>query len=128
MSTTPTNATSAMQSLFQFAGLQPSLFAANSRYVGIATSTLVAADGTTIAYVQRRFIPQPDQLAQLQQYTVVQGDRLDVLAAKYLGDPTLFWRICDANGAMRPQDVTATVGTVLRICLPAGIPGGPIAS
>jgi nucleoid-associated protein YgaU len=128
MSTTPTNATSAMQSLFQFAGLQPSLFASNSRYLGIATSTLVAPDGTTIAYVQRRFIPQPNQLAQVQQYTVVQGDRLDVLAAKYLGDPTLFWRICDANGAMRPQDVTATVGTVLRICLPAGIPGGPIAS
>ena len=128
MSTTPTNATSSMQSLFQFAGLQPSLFAANSRYLGIATSTLVAPDGTTIAYVQRRFVPQPNQLVQLQQYTVVQGDRLDVLAAKYLGDPTLFWRICDANGAMRPQDLTATVGTILRICLPAGIPGGPIAS
>jgi hypothetical protein len=128
MSSTPTNATTSMQALFQFAGLQPSLFAVNSRYLGIATSTLVAADGSTIAYVQRRFIPQPDQLAQLQQHTVVQGDRLDVLAAQYLGDPQLFWRICDANGAMRPQDLTSTVGTVLRICLPAGIPGGPSAS
>jgi hypothetical protein len=128
MSSTPVNATSSMQALFQFAGLQPSLFAANSRYVGIATSTLVAADGATIAYVQRRFLPQPGQLVQLQQSKVVQGDRLDVLAARYLGDPQLFWRICDANGAMRPQDLTATVGTVLRICLPAGIPGGPIAS
>jgi hypothetical protein len=128
MSTPPTNATSAMQALFQFAGLQPSLFAPNSRYVGIATSTFVAADGTNIAYVQRRFIPQPNQLAQLQQYSVLQGDRLDVLAAKFLGDPQLFWRICDANGAMRPEDLTATVGTVLRICLPANIPGGPVAS
>lgn len=126
MSTTPTNATSAMQALFQFAGLQPSLFASNSRYVGIATSTYVAADGTTIAYVQRRFVPQPDQLAQLQQYSVVQGDRLDVIAAKFLGDPQLFWRICDANGAMRPEDLVATVGAILRICLPANIPGGPI--
>lgn len=128
MSSTPVNATSSMQALFQFAGLQPSLFAANSRYIGIATSTLLAADGTTIAYVQRRFVPQPNQLVQLQQYAVVQGDRLDVLAAKFLGDPQLFWRICDANGAMRPEDLTSTVGTVLRICLPAGIPGGPIAS
>lgn len=130
MSSTAVNATSSMQALFQFAGLQPSLFASNSRYFGTATSTLVAPDGTTIAYVQRRFIPQPGQLVQLQQYTLVQGDRLDVLAAKFLGDPQLFWRICDANGAMRPEDLTAPsqVGTILRICLPAGIPGGPVAS
>jgi hypothetical protein len=124
MSTAPTNATTSMQALFQFAGLQPSLFAANSRYLGLATSTLVTPDGTSIAYVQRRFIPQPNQLVQLQQHPVVQGDRLDILAAQYLGDPQLFWRICDANGAMRPPDLTATVGRILRICLPAGIPGG----
>lgn len=128
MSSTAVSATSSMQALFQFAGLQPSLFAMNSRYVGIATSTLVAADGTTIVYVQRRFIPQPGQLVQLQQHSVVQGDRLDVLAAQYLGDPQLFWRICDANGAMRPEDLVATVGKVLRICLPAGIQGGSSAS
>ncbi len=128
MSSVPANSTSSMQALFQFAGLQPSLFAMNSRYVGIATSTLVTPDGTTIAYVQRRFVPQPAQLVQLQQHPVVQGDRLDVLAAQYLGNPQLFWRICDANGAMRPDDLVATVGKVLRICLPAGINGGPIAS
>ena len=148
MSTTPTNVTSAMQALFQFAGLQPSLFAANSRYIGVPTSTYVAADGSAIAYVQRRFLPQPGQLAQLQQYSLLQGDRLDVIAAKFLGDPTLFWRICDANGAMRPEDLiflpqqlisnqdpaltvpqpAYAVGRVLRICLPANIPGGPIAS
>jgi len=117
-----------MQALFQFAGLQPSLFAPNSRYLGIGTTTMMAADGTTISYVQRRFLPQPGQLAQLQQHSVVQGDRLDVIAAQYLGDPQLFWRICDANGAMRPEDLTTTIGRVLRICLPAGIPGGPSAS
>ena len=36
-----------------------------------------------------------------------QVDRLDVMAAQYLGDPELFWRICDANGAMRPEEFTA---------------------
>ncbi len=118
---------SSMQALFQFAGLQTSLFASNSRYWGVATQTLTQADGTTVSYIQRRFVPQPGQLAQLQQHTVVQGDRLDILAAQYLGDPTLFWRICDANGALRPQEVTATIGVTLRICLPAGIPGGPVA-
>ncbi len=119
--------TPAMQALFQFAGLQTSLFNSTSRYWGIETETLTQADGTTVSYIKRRFVPQPNQLVQLQQHTVVQGDRLDILAAQYLGDPTLFWRICDANGALRPEAVAATPGTVLRICLPAGIPGGPVA-
>jgi hypothetical protein len=119
--------TSSMQALFQFAGLKTSLFASNSRYWGIDTETLTQADGTTVSYIKRRFVPQPDRLAQLQQHVVVQGDRLDILAAQYLGDPTLFWRICDANGALRPEEATATIGVTLRICLPAGIPGGPVA-
>lgn len=118
-------ATSAMQALFQFAGLQPSLFAPNSRYLGVETATFTAADGSVVSYVRRRFVPQPGQLVPLQQHTVVQGDRLDVIAARYLGDPQLFWRVCDANGAMCPEDLTATAGRVLDISLPAGIPGGP---
>jgi len=118
---------SASQALFQFAGIKPSLFAPNSRYQGIETATLTTPAGRTVAFVRRRFVPQPAALAHLQQHTVGQVDRLDVLAAQYLGDPQLFWRICDANGAMRPEELTAAVGRVLRICLPAGIPGGPIA-
>jgi hypothetical protein len=112
-----------LNSLLQSAGVLPSLFAPGSRYLGIATSTLTTADRRTVAYVQRRFVPQPEQLAQLQQHTVVQGDRLDVIAAQYLGDPYLFWRIADANCAMRAEDLTAVIGRVLRICLPQGIPG-----
>lgn len=121
------SSTSAMQALFQFAGLQTSLFSPNSRYWGIATETLNQPNGATVSYIGRRFVPQPGQLAQVQQRTVVQGDRLDILASQYFADPTLFWRICDANGALRPEDVVASPGTVLRICLPAGIPGGPVA-
>jgi hypothetical protein len=117
----------AAQALFQFAGLQPSMFAPNSRYLGIATATMTTSDGRTVAYVRRRFVPQPGQLAQLQQHNVGQVDRLDVIAAQYLGDPELFWRICDANGAMRPEDLLSPIGRALRICLPAGVPGGPIA-
>ena len=35
-------------------------------------------------------------------YAVVDGDRIDNLAAKYLGDPMLYWMICDANGVTDP--------------------------
>jgi hypothetical protein len=32
-----------------------------------------------------------------------EGQRLDLLAAHYLKDPTAFWRICDANDARSPH-------------------------
>lgn len=117
--TSPTS----LASILQFAGVKPNLFAANSRYSGIDTATFITADGRSVTYVRRRFVPQPELLAQLQQHSVSQGERLDIIAAQYLGDPELFWRIADANRAMRPEDLVATMGRVLRICLPEGIPG-----
>jgi nucleoid-associated protein YgaU len=116
------------QALLQLAGLKPSLFAANSRYQAIDTASYTTVDGRAVTYLRRRFLPKPEDLVQVAQYTVTQGDRLDTISARYLGDPTLFWRICDANGAMRPEDLLATVGTVLRICLPEGIQGAQNAS
>ena len=59
----------------------------------------------------------------LQEHTSSQGERLDNIAAQYLGDPEQFWRLCDANGALRPGELTETVGRRLRITLPEGIPG-----
>jgi nucleoid-associated protein YgaU len=117
--TSPTS----LASILQFAGVKPSLFAATSRYSAIATATFVTANGRSVAYVRRRFVPQPEALAQLQQHSVSQGERLDIIAAQYLGDAELFWRIADANRAMRLEDLVATMGRVLRICLPQGIPG-----
>jgi hypothetical protein len=117
--------TPSMQTLMQFVGLKPSLVAPNSRYLGIDSETLTTRGGRTVTYLKRRFLPQPSQLAQVQQHTVVQGDRLDVIAARYFGDPELFWRICDANAAMRPEDLMALPGVALRICMPQGVPGAP---
>jgi hypothetical protein len=97
-------------------------FPATSRYNGIATATLQSRDGTTIIYLERRFVPSPDRFALLQLHTVTQAERLDNIAAQYLGDPTAFWRLCDANNAMRPDDLTETLGRQLRITLPEGIP------
>jgi hypothetical protein len=53
-------------------------------------------DGRPIAYLRRRFIPQPEQFSLLMEHTVVQGDRLDNVVAQYLGDPEQFWRVADA--------------------------------
>ena len=102
------------------------LFPPNSRYLNVETAKLVLPDGTEIAYLARRFVPLPERFALLQQYQVTEGDRLDNLAARFIGDPEQFWRICDANGAMRPEALTEVVGRTLRITMPDGIPGGKV--
>lgn len=102
---------------------KPNLFPPNSRYSGIGINTLTTADGKTIPFLQRRFIPPPEDFALLQEYTVVEGDRLDNLAARYVGDPERFWQLADANAAMSPEELTEMVGRILQITLPAGIPG-----
>jgi hypothetical protein len=101
------------------------LFPATSRYSGVPTTTLDRADGHTIRYLRRRFVPGPERFTLLQEHVVTQGERLDNITAQYVGDPEQFWRICDANRAMHPNELTATIGRRLRITLPEGIPGVP---
>ena len=54
----------------------------------------------------------------LVEITVNQGDRLDLITANTLGDPEQFWRICDANDAMHPGELTAVPGRRLRVAVP----------
>lgn len=98
-------------------------FTPTSRYYAIETTTWTMADGRTVVYLRRRFVPPPERFALLQEHVVTQGERLDNIAAQYLGDPEQFWRLCDANGALRPEELTAEIGRHLRITLPEGIPG-----
>ena len=98
-------------------------FAITSRYYGIETTTLKTVDGRTAAYLRRRFLPSPDRFTLLLEHFVTEGERLDNITARYMDDPEAFWRIADANAAMRPEELTETVGRRLRITLPEGIPG-----
>jgi hypothetical protein len=100
-------------------------FPTNSRYHGVETATLERADDEQVIYLQRRFVPSPDRFATLQEHVVTQDERLDNITAHYLGDPELFWRLCDANNALHPDGLTARIGRRLRITLPEGIPGVP---
>ena len=98
------------------------MFDKTSRYAQLETTTLTVtdADGTEreVRYVRRRFLPEADRLTTLVEHTVTEGDRLDNVAAKYLGDPVLFWNVADANNAMRPEELTEEIGRVLKIALP----------
>lgn len=100
-------------------------FPPTSRYYGIETAVLGPDEERPGIYLRRRFLPSPARFALLQEHVVSEGERLDHIAARYLNDPEAFWRIADANGAMRPEALTETVGRRLRITLPEGIPGTP---
>jgi hypothetical protein len=100
-------------------------FSPTSRYAYTPLTTLEQPDGTAIVYLRRRFVPPPERFVELQIHTVVENERLDHVAAAYLGDPEQFWRIADANRARRPRDLTAVAGRRLRITLPEGIPEAP---
>lgn len=98
------------------------LFSPSSRYSGVETAKLFTADGEEIIYLRRRFVPQPERFALLRELTVTQGDRLDNIAAQQLGDPEQFWRLCDANRALQPEELEE-IGRRLRITLPEGLAG-----
>lgn len=103
--------------------MRTDLFPITSRYYGLDTATLDLADGRTIIYVRRRFVPPADRFELLQEHTVIEGERLDNITAEHLGDPEQFWRVCDANNAIRPTELTDTAGRTIRITLPEGIQG-----
>ena len=54
----------------------------------------------------------------LLEHLVTQGERLDNVTAKYLNDPTQFWRVADANQASRPEELTDEIGRRIVISLP----------
>ena len=97
------------------------MFDSTSRYykIGQGTLTVTDPDGLPreIRYVRRRFIPAADAMTTLVEYTMMQGDRLDNITARFLTDPTQFWRVCDANTVMRPEDLEQ-IARIVRIALP----------
>jgi hypothetical protein len=109
--------------LDQMLPLAATLFPPSSRYSGIETAKLETADGETVIYLRRRFVPRPERFALLREHVVTQGDRLDNVAAQQVGDPEQFWRLCDANRVMLPDELIE-IGRRLRITLPEGLQGG----
>jgi hypothetical protein len=94
------------------------MFDPASRYYEIETAVLAGPDGREIPFKRRRFLPQGDAMPALVEVTVVEGDRLDQIAARTLADPEQFWRVADANNAMDPMALTAEPGARLRVPVP----------
>lgn len=99
-------------------------FPTTSRYAEVETTQLVRADGTAIAVLRRRFVPDPARFETLVEHPVAEGERLDNITAVFLDDPEQFWRLCDANRALRPAELTEQLGQTIRITLPEGLSRG----
>jgi hypothetical protein len=89
------------------------MFTTRSRYAAVADATYQDPSGRQSNYKVLRITPATSAI---QTHTVAQGDRLDLLGFQYYSDSEQFWRICDGNNALFPDDLTETVG--VRILIP----------
>ena len=97
------------------------MFNSKSRYYNLPTTTITVmgqgGEPVEIRYVQRRFIPSVEGETLIQEHVFTDKDRLDTITARYLDDPTLFWRVCDTNFVLKPEELEQ-VRRVIRITLP----------
>jgi len=117
-----------IQLLIAAGAIPSSPFGPSSRYANVAMGTYRLPDDgsgedTTVAYVLRRFIAQARDIPVATHHQVRADDRIDLLAANYLGDVELTWRVADANSAADLLQVTANPGDRVVIPLPPGAAG-----
>ena len=104
-----------LEALLAQIGLTTAAFPPGSRYHGIGQAVIETSDDNSIVYLRRRIIPLATQSEQRNEYTISEGDRLDNIAAEYIGDPEQFWQIADINNAVKPEELTDEVGTKLLL-------------
>lgn len=92
----------------------------SSRYYVLEQASYIDKNGHEEKYIRRRFIPANSK-APFSEVTVQQGERMDQISARVLGDPLQFWRICDANEGEEPLSLSAEEGRRIKVPLPHSI-------
>jgi hypothetical protein len=80
------------------------LFTPDSRYAQSPTYTVDLPGGRTVTAVT---IPAPRATPVTGYYPRQEGERLDLIAVRFLNTATGFWRLCDANNSMVPGALAA---------------------
>jgi hypothetical protein len=80
------------------------MFFPGSRYQNAGTYIIAKADGTKIPVTK---IPLPTNRPLQGYHRRLEGQRLDLIAHRYLKDANGFWQLCDANNTIVP-DALAT--------------------
>jgi hypothetical protein len=87
------------------------MFRDRSRYYGLSTETVPHPDGRTVTVVKLRRLPPTTG----KEFTVLEKDRLDLLARTHLEDGTAFWRIADANSELQARRLEGPPGRVIDL-------------
>ena len=94
------------------------MFDQNSRYRSLPVATASDGRGHSRTWVTLRLVGAPmPSIA----YAVQRHERLDLLAARAYADPTMWWRIADANVERvtgPPHELVAVAGTVIALAQP----------
>lgn len=103
--------TDPIQLLIDAGAIPAQPFDENSRYrdAGIALFQ-PGPEAPPMPYVKRRFIAQRRDIPIAAEVMIHAGDRPDLLAARVLGEPLLYWRVADANAVLDAAELTDTPG------------------
>lgn len=88
------------------------MFTRGSRYEAVGDTVFKMPDGRLVPMKRIRFLPEPGGRRTA---GVEDGDRPDLLAHRVAEDPEGYWRLCDANGLMRPSELVARPGARVKI-------------
>jgi hypothetical protein len=88
-----------------------------SRYRDTPTAEHLSPTGRRIVHLRRRFIPSATALVPIARAVVTEGDRLDLVAGRAIGDPLQWWQVADANDAMNPAELEQPAGRILDIAV-----------
>ena len=78
------------------------MFFKGSRYEKVQDATRTDSTGREIRYKTTRVIVDPVAVIG---HRLMNGERLDHIAWQHFRDAERFWRICDANRALWPDDL-----------------------
>lgn len=80
------------------------MFFPGSRYETTGSYSVTLPNGNPVRVIK---LPLPTQKPLLGYHRRLEGQRLDLIANRYLKDPTAFWQLCDANDSVIPDALAA---------------------
>ena len=87
------------------------MFLETSRYYKVKKGTAKAKDGRIVPVVRLRRLPVVTGSAT----SVKENDQLDIIAQRRYDNPTMFWRIADANTELKANDLVKKPGRIINV-------------
>ncbi len=87
------------------------MFLDNSRYVAVPQDAVRTRDGRSATAIRLRALAATPG----EPYTVLDRDRLDLLAQARYADGTKYWHVADANTALDARELTAETGATIAL-------------